>query len=124
MTELESEINRRVELEINPSISIGVLLPNGCTKFYGYGYFNDQNNYPDSLTPYGQGNYSISNQLSDIMVEVLPEDWEVHDIKGQNLEQLEDYNNAITAYEKALSLNPENELLKEKIKRCTTMYKQ
>ena len=73
---------------------------------------------------FGKGNYSVSNQLSDIMVQELPEDWEVHDLKGQNLEQLEDYKKAIIAYEKALTLNPKNELLKEKIKRCTTMYKR
>lgn len=73
---------------------------------------------------FGKGNYSISTQLSDIMVQELPEDWEVHDIKGQNLEQLEDYKNAIIAYEKALKLNPKMEMLKEKIKHCTTMYKR
>ena len=73
---------------------------------------------------FGKGNYSISTQLSDIMVQELPEDWEVHDIKGQNLEQLEDYRNAIVAYKKALKLNPKMEMLKEKIKRCTTMYKR
>jgi CubicO group peptidase (beta-lactamase class C family) len=73
---------------------------------------------------FGKGNYKISNQLSDIMVKELPEDWEVYDIKGQNLEQLEDYKNAIIAYEKALKLNPEIEILKEKIKRCTTLYKR
>lgn len=86
--------------------------------------------YPNSIIDiywlerfhFGEGNYSISNQLSDIMVKELPEDWEVHDIKGQNLERLKEYKSAIMAYEKALKLNPEMEVLKEKINRCTTMY--
>ncbi|WP_281612672.1 serine hydrolase [Flammeovirga sp. SubArs3] len=73
---------------------------------------------------FGKGNYNISTQLSDIMVQELPDDWEVHDIKGQNLEQLGDYKNAIIAYKKALKLNPEMEVLNEKIKRCTTLYKR
>lgn len=73
---------------------------------------------------FGKGNYMISNQLSDIMIKVLPEDWEVHDIKGQNLEQLKDFEKAIKAYDKAISLNPENELLKEKVKRCKALQKR
>lgn len=89
-------------------------------------------NYPSDIIDvywlerfhFGKGNYSISNQLSDIMIKELPEDWEVHDIKGQNLERLKDYKNAVLAYEKALKLNPEMGVLKEKIKRCTTMYKR
>jgi CubicO group peptidase (beta-lactamase class C family) len=88
-------------------------------------------NYPDNIIDiywlerfhFGQGNYAISNQLSDIMVQVLPEDWEVHDIKGQNLERLKEYKKATKAYQKAFLLNPENQLLKEKIKRCTILNK-
>ncbi len=34
---VENEILRRTELEINPSISIGILLPSGEAKFYNYG---------------------------------------------------------------------------------------
>ncbi|MEL4456483.1 serine hydrolase [Lutimonas vermicola] len=88
-------------------------------------------NYPNNIIDiywleryhFGKGNYSISTQLSDIMVQELPEDWEVYDLKGQNLEQLKDYKNAILAYKKALKLNPEMEILNDKIKRCTTLYK-
>ena len=84
--------------------------------------------YPDNIIDiywlerfhFGKGNYSISDQLSDIMVRELPGDWEVHDIKGQNLEELKDFKNAKSAYEKALELNPENESLKEKISRCAS----
>ncbi|MFD0796887.1 serine hydrolase [Maribacter chungangensis] len=72
---------------------------------------------------FGKGNYSVSDQLSEIMVKELPEDWEVHDIKGQNLEQLKNYKKAITAYEKALKLKPENKLLRDKIKSCTALHK-
>jgi len=73
---------------------------------------------------FGKGNYSISNQLSEIMVNELPEDWEVYDIKGQNLEKLKDFKEAILFYEKAIELNPENELLEYKINRCTKLIKQ
>lgn len=89
-------------------------------------------NYPNNIIDvywlerfhFGKENYFISNQLSDIMVQELPEDWEVHDIKGQNLERLKSYQEAKISYEKALELNPENKLLKEKIKRCTTLNKR
>ena len=82
--------------------------------------------YPDNIIDiywleryfFGKENYSVSNQLSDLMVEALPEDWEVMDIKGQNLEGLARYQEAKEAYEKALKLNPDNKLLREKIKRC------
>ena len=84
--------------------------------------------YPDNIIDvywlerlhFGKSNYLVSNQLSDIMVKALPDDWEVFDIKGQNLEQMEDFKKATDAYKKALELNPGNKLLKEKIKRCTT----
>ncbi|MGD1840063.1 MAG: serine hydrolase [Thermonemataceae bacterium] len=86
-------------------------------------------NYPDNILNiywleryfFGQGNYTVSNQLSDIMVKVLPDDWEVMDIKGQNLERLKRYKEAAEAYQKALLLNPENELLKKKIQYCLKM---
>ena len=89
-------------------------------------------NYPNNIIDiywlerfnYGKGNYPVSNQLSDIMLKELPDDWEVYDIKGQNLEKLKDYKKAIESYEKALELNPENELLKVKIERCATLYKR
>lgn len=68
---------------------------------------------------FGKEQYFISNQLSDIMVKELPDDWEVYDLKGQNFEQLERYKEAEKAYKKALEFNPDNELIKEKIKRCT-----
>ena len=47
---LEGEINRRVKLEINPSFSIGILLPDGTTKYYGYGYYDDNKNYDYNST--------------------------------------------------------------------------
>jgi tetratricopeptide (TPR) repeat protein len=83
-------------------------------------------NYPNTIIDiywlerfhFGKGNYSISNQLSDIMVKELPDDWEVYDLKGQNLEQLKAYKKAIAFYEKAMQLNPDNKLLKQKLKRC------
>lgn len=89
-------------------------------------------NYPSNLIDiywlerfhFGKGNYSISNQLSDIMIKELPDDWEVYDLKGQNLEQMKDYKEAIKSYEKALELNPGNELLNDKIKRCTALYRR
>ncbi|MCB9304213.1 MAG: subclass B1 metallo-beta-lactamase [Lewinellaceae bacterium] len=85
--------------------------------------------YPDNIIDiywlerffFGRGDYSISDQLSDIMVQVLPDDWEVFDIKGQNLERLEKYEEAVKVYRKALELNPENGLLKDKIKRCAAI---
>lgn len=96
-----------------------------------YNQFKSQN-YPGNIIDiywlerfhFGKGNYSISTQLSEIMVNELPDDWEVYDIKGQNLEQLKDYKKATAFYKKALELNPENELLKDKIKRCTKLYKR
>jgi len=66
---------------------------------------------------FGQKQYQISNQLADIMVEVLPDDWEVYDIKGQNLEQLGKKGKALKFYKKAFKLNPKSEQLKAKIKR-------
>ena len=89
-------------------------------------------NYPNNIIDlywlerfhFGKGNYSVSNQLSDIMVKELPDDWEVYDIKGQNLEQVKDYKKAAEFYEKAFGLNPDNELLNDKIKRCTRLYKR
>lgn len=53
------------------------------------------------------------------MLNELPDHWEVYDIKGKTLEHLNDYKQATEFYEKALGLNPENKLLKDKIKRCT-----
>ncbi|MEM9981029.1 MAG: tetratricopeptide repeat protein [Bacteroidota bacterium] len=87
-------------------------------------------NYPDNILNiywleryfFGQENYTVSNQLSDIMVKVLPDDWEVMDIKGQKFERLKRYREAAEAYQKALDLNPNQALLKEKIKYCTEMY--
>lgn len=70
---------------------------------------------------YGTKNWQVSNQLSDILVATLPDDWEAWDVKGQNLESLEDYKNAKKAYTKALKLNPDSELIPEKIKRCQEM---
>lgn len=82
--------------------------------------------YPDNILDiywleryfYGKQNYRVSNALSDIMVAVLPEDWEVMDIKGQNLECLASYDEAVIAYKKALALNPGNPDLIKKINRC------
>lgn len=88
-------------------------------------------NYPNDIIGiywleryyFGKENYTVSVQLSDIMVQELADDWEVYDIKGQNHEQLKKYEKAIEAYEKALKLNPERLVLKEKIKRCTKLHK-
>ncbi|WP_224491178.1 serine hydrolase domain-containing protein [Robertkochia flava] len=63
---------------------------------------------------FGEGHYEISNQLSDILLLELPDDWEVVDIKGQNLEKLQRYGEAQKMYEAALKLNPDNKLLREK----------
>jgi len=67
---------------------------------------------------FGKENYNISMQLSEIMVEVLPEDWEVFDIKAQNLEKLNQFEKAVEFYKKAQSLNPDSIDLEKKIKRC------
>ncbi|MUP42958.1 serine hydrolase domain-containing protein [Christiangramia aestuarii] len=66
---------------------------------------------------YGKGNWEVSDQLSDIMVLELPEDWEVWDIKGQNKERLQDYESAAEAYQKALGLAPDNAQLQRKIEK-------
>ena len=86
-----------------------------------------ENNYPDNILDiywleryyFGTKKYSVSNQLSDIMLKVLPDDWEVWDIKGQNLEGLELFNRAKEAYQKALELNPDNVLLEAKIEKLS-----
>lgn len=72
---------------------------------------------------FGKEKYHISNQLSDIMVLELPEDWEVHHIKGQNLEKLQHYKQAKAAYEQALALNEGNTLVKERIAYCEQQMK-
>ncbi|ETN96255.1 serine hydrolase [Zhouia amylolytica] len=72
---------------------------------------------------FGKGKYAISHQLSNIMVMELPDDWEVFEINGQNLEKLERYEEAIIAYKKALKLNPGNTLLIDHIERCKTLGK-
>lgn len=103
--------------------SIDALQTDGLIDIYNRLKKDD---YPDNIVDvywlerfhFGNGNYKISNQLSDIMVNELPDDWEVHDIKGQNLEKLNAYDKAITAYQKALALNPENKQLVKKIERC------
>ncbi|MCH2046524.1 MAG: serine hydrolase [Saprospiraceae bacterium] len=82
--------------------------------------------YPDDLIQiywleryfFGQKDYQTSNQLSDILVESLADDWEVMYIKGQNLEQLKKYKKAIVAYQKALALNPKKELIQQRIEYC------
>ncbi len=73
---------------------------------------------------FGKSNYEVSHQLSDIMVEMLPDDWEVYDIKGQNLEKKGQYNKAIEAYQKAKSLNPDAVHLDKKIERCFDQVNQ
>ena len=67
---------------------------------------------------FGINNWEISDQLSDIIVSEIPEDWEAWDLKGQNLEKLQRYPEAEKAYRKALELNPGNEQLIQKITRC------
>ncbi len=67
---------------------------------------------------FGNKNFKVSNQLSDIMIAELPDDWEVWDIKGQNYESLKMFAKAEKAYEQAFILNPGNTTLTEKIKRC------
>lgn len=58
------------------------------------------------------------------MVQVLPDDWEVMDIKGQNLEALEKYKAAEQAYRKDLELNPQNAGWKATIEGCEQHQKK
>jgi CubicO group peptidase (beta-lactamase class C family) len=54
--DVDLEIQRRIKLEINPSISIGILLPDGATKFYNYGQYDAEKKHKaDSLTLYEIG---------------------------------------------------------------------
>ncbi|MCO6163497.1 serine hydrolase domain-containing protein [Flavobacterium sp. NRK F7] len=112
---------------------LAAAIDNGDTMelFEKYNKFKKEN-YPQNIIDiywlerfhFGKGNYRISNQLSAIMMQELPDDWEVYDIRGQNLEQLAKYDEAITAYEKAYTMHSENEVIKEKIKRCKAKLKQ
>ncbi|MBN7815347.1 tetratricopeptide repeat protein [Algoriphagus pacificus] len=51
-----------------------------------------------------------------MLVDELSDDWEVHFLKGQNLEKLEKYLEAQKFYEKSLELNPDQALVKKKLK--------
>ena len=73
---------------------------------------------------FGNKNWKISAELSEIMTRELPEDWEVWDIKGQNLEKLKEYKNAEIAYQKAYELNPEKETLLKSIERCRKLRQE
>ncbi|SFT81184.1 beta-lactamase class C [Lishizhenia tianjinensis] len=143
--ELEREINRRIELEINPSFSIGILYPDGTAEYYGYGQPNTYSKQPDSLTLYEIGSItktftstlatfylkdSLNAPLSHFFPEIThPKLAQIspyqlqHHIAGipRLSEQLKDYKNARIAYETALSLNLKNELLKTKIERCKSL---
>lgn len=88
--------------------------------------------YPDNLLQvywlerfqFGQGQYAISKQLSDILLQGIPDDWEVFQIQGQNLEALGDPVAACSAYQKARRLSPTNASLHEAIQRCTAASKK
>ena len=69
---------------------------------------------------FGQKKYEHSNALSTILVELLPDDWEAYDLKGQSLEKLNQPDDALTYYRKAKALNAESKALEEKIARCQT----
>lgn len=73
---------------------------------------------------YGEENYTISDQLSTILLLELPDDWEVLAIKGENLEKLGNYFDAKLMYQSALELNPQQNTLKEKIARCEAKVKE
>ncbi|WP_224484758.1 serine hydrolase domain-containing protein [Robertkochia aurantiaca] len=57
---------------------------------------------------FGKGHYQISNQLCDIMIEALPDDWEVYDLKAQNLEKLQQLALAASYYQEAIERNPDD----------------
>lgn len=67
---------------------------------------------------FSQEKYEFSNELASIIIDVLPDDWEALDIKGDNLAKLNQFEAAINHYQKAKSLNPKNIVLDEKIDRC------
>lgn len=91
-----------------------------------------QAEYPNNLVNiywlerfhYGEKHYEISDKLSTIMLLELPDDWEVLNIKGQNLEKLGNYFDAKLMYESALELNPGRSAIKESITRCEAKLKE
>lgn len=67
---------------------------------------------------FGRKKYKTSGPLSEILVENIPEDWEAQFIRGQNLEALKDYDQAIKHYQKASSLYPKHPLVHHALDRC------
>lgn len=68
---------------------------------------------------FGQKNYAASLPLSNIMLEVLPLDWEAWSIQAENLAAQGNCKAAKKAYKKAIDLAPERQAsLEEKIKAC------
>ncbi len=69
---IENEILRRTELEINPSISIGILLPSGETKFYNYGQIDTSGETATNLSLYEIG--SVTKTFTARLAEIYLED--------------------------------------------------
>jgi CubicO group peptidase (beta-lactamase class C family) len=67
---------------------------------------------------FGRKKYKTSGPLSQILVESIPNDWEAQFIRGQNLEAIKDYDQAIIHYQKASSLYPKHPLVDQAIERC------
>ena len=65
--EVAAEIERRVDNRINPSIAIGVVLPNGQVRYYNYGQIDHESaRIPDSTTIYEIG--SVTKTLTAMLV--------------------------------------------------------
>jgi CubicO group peptidase (beta-lactamase class C family) len=67
---------------------------------------------------FGKQHYNISYQLSSIMAQELPDDWEVWGIVGQNLQALDRCKEAKEAFEKALALFPGNQQVYKHLAQC------
>ena len=65
--DLDSEIQRRVELKINPSIAIGILMPSGEERYYNYGGPYGDEDFSDSLSLYEIG--SVTKTFTSILAD-------------------------------------------------------
>lgn len=55
-------------------------------------------------------------KIFELGIELYPDKYNIHDSYGECLYKLQDYKNAIKAYEKALELNPDSESSKKMLK--------